>query len=230
MDENAVLNELISLSLSLGKPENDYVILGEGNTSAKIDDSCFFVKASGRTLSKSNSETFVKVSTASALALLDKEISHSQVKDALFSTLVDKQTSQQPSIETLFHAFLLSCPGINFIGHTHPTAINSILCSENSEEIIKSKIFPDDLKFCNMEYIYIKCPGPGIELAREIREKTNNYLKIHSSMPKAFMIQSHGLVVAGETAQEVEAITAMWCKTAKVMMNTFLFGGPRLLY
>lgn len=41
------LHELTALSNRIGRPENDYAILGEGNTSALIGDDSFFVKASG---------------------------------------------------------------------------------------------------------------------------------------------------------------------------------------
>jgi hypothetical protein len=33
--QNDILEQLITLSTNLGKPTNDYVILGEGNTLAK---------------------------------------------------------------------------------------------------------------------------------------------------------------------------------------------------
>ncbi len=100
MDERTVLNELVSMSLTLGKPENDYVILGEGNTSAKIDDDYFFVKASGKYLSKSDPGTFVKVKLKEALAVLDKgSLSDEEIKDALFAVCADPANKLKPSVD-----------------------------------------------------------------------------------------------------------------------------------
>lgn len=42
------LDELVELSLELGEPERDLAILAEGNTSARIDDQSFWVKAAPR--------------------------------------------------------------------------------------------------------------------------------------------------------------------------------------
>ncbi|MBI2939910.1 MAG: hypothetical protein HYY04_05675 [Chloroflexi bacterium] len=49
-DKRHVLERLLGMSPDLGKPENDYVILAEGNTSARIDSATFWVKASGARL------------------------------------------------------------------------------------------------------------------------------------------------------------------------------------
>ena len=44
------LDRLVAMSRGLGDPANDYVILGEGNTSARHDAETFWVKASGSEL------------------------------------------------------------------------------------------------------------------------------------------------------------------------------------
>ena len=41
-------NELLELSHELGAEHRQLAILGEGNTSTKLSDETFFVKASGR--------------------------------------------------------------------------------------------------------------------------------------------------------------------------------------
>ena len=45
-----ILNELLTMSQNLGDPTKDYAILGEGNTSARIDEDTFYIKASGTAL------------------------------------------------------------------------------------------------------------------------------------------------------------------------------------
>lgn len=228
MDERTALRELVDMSLLLGKPENDYVILGEGNTSAKIDDDFFFVKASGKYLSKSDEATFVKVKAKDALAILDSgELTDEEIKDALFAVCADPANKMKPSVETTFHAFLLSLPGVNFVGHTHPTAVNSLLCSVNAEEILKSRIFPDEIVYCGIEPIYIEYVDPGLQLARIMRERCFKFIEEQGCTPKVILIQNHGLVALGKTAHEVEAITAMWCKTCRVLAGASIFGGIR---
>ena len=226
MDEQTALRELVNMSLNLGKPENDYVILGEGNSSAKIDDDYFFVKASGKYMSQSDENTFVKVKSKDALAILDAgDLSDEEIKDALFAVCADPANKMKPSVETTFHALLLSLPGINYVGHTHPTAVNSLLCSVNAEEILKSRIFPDEIVYCGIEPIYLEYVDPGLQLSRVMRDRCYKFMEEHGCTPKVILIQNHGLVALGKTAHEVEAITAMWCKTCRVLAGAHTFGG-----
>ncbi len=226
MDEMTVLRELVAMSARLGKPENDYVILGEGNTSARINDDLFYVKASGKYLSLSDENTFVKVKSEDALAILDAgDLTDEEIKDALFAVCADPANKMKPSVETTFHAFLLSLPDVNFVGHTHPTAVNSLLCSVNAEKILQSRIFPDEIVYCGIQPIYIEYVDPGLELARLIRDRSFAFIKEHGCTPKVILIQNHGLIALGKTAHEVEAITAMWCKTCRVLAGAHVFGG-----
>lgn len=226
MDEQTALNELIAMSLELGKPENDYVILGEGNTSAKMDGDFFFVKASGKYLAKSDKDTFVKVRHKDALAIMEKgELTDEQIKDALFSVCADPANKMKPSVETTFHAFLLSLPDVNFVGHTHPAAVNSLLCSTRAEEILRGRIFPDEIVYCGIEPIFINYVDPGLQLSLIIRDRARKFVDEQGVVPKVILIQNHGLIACGKTAHEVEAITAMWCKTCRVLLGATQFGG-----
>lgn len=226
MDEQAVLDELVSMSLALGKPENDYVILGEGNTSARVGTDCFYVKASGNYLANSNRDTFVKVKLNDALAILDAgDLTDEEIKDALFAACADPANKMRPSVETTFHAFLLSLADVNFVGHTHPTAVNSLLCSVNAEKILGGRVFPDEIVYCGVEPIFVPYVDPGLGLARAIRERAYQFIDRQSCGPKVILIQNHGLIALGKTAHEVEAITAMWCKTCRVLAGASVFGG-----
>src|SRR2546421_21717 len=149
-DSAAVLCDLIALSRSLGEPARDLAILGEGNTSARVDESSFLVKASGKELRTADEASFVTVSFPRALEVLDgPDLSDSEVRQALLDCKLDAdQSAIVPSVETFLHAYLLSLPGINFIGHTHPAAVNSLLCSVNSREAVSGRLFPDEIVCC----------------------------------------------------------------------------------
>ncbi|MHB1319402.1 MAG: class II aldolase/adducin family protein, partial [Anaerolineae bacterium] len=69
---NDILKQLVAMSKALGDPANDYVILGEGNTSARNADGTFWVKASGYQLRTIDGNGFVRVSVARALSTLDE--------------------------------------------------------------------------------------------------------------------------------------------------------------
>ena len=65
------LDRLIAMTRHLGDPDKDYVILGEGNTSARVDEETFWVKASGSRMEQIGPDGFVLTRFAPVLALLD---------------------------------------------------------------------------------------------------------------------------------------------------------------
>ena len=141
-----VLNELLELTRYLGVPSREYVILGEGNTSARVDDETYWVKASGSGMENIGPEGLVLTRFAPVLAMLEGgDLSDDQVKANLVKAKADPDAPGHPSIEALLHALCLSLPGVTFVGHTHPTAVNSILCSEKAEEAIAGPVFPDEI-------------------------------------------------------------------------------------
>jgi len=226
MDEQMVLDQLIRMSLEIARPEMDAVILGEGNTSARIDDDFFYVKGSGKYLCNSTADSFAKVLLKQALAIIDgPDLNDEQIKDALYSVRADQSNPLKPSVETTFHAFLLSLPNVNFVAHSHATAVNMITCSKNGKDIIQGRIFPDEIVFCGVEPIWIDYTDPGLMLARTMREKVLGFVDKHGENPKTIYIQNHGLVAIGRTAHECEAITAMAIKTARVLLGATMFGG-----
>ena len=77
-NKKTILRELISMSRSLGRPEKRYAILGEGNTSARIDAETFFVKASGAQLGEADEGAFVEVKASVVLEALE----HAQARGA----------------------------------------------------------------------------------------------------------------------------------------------------
>ena len=225
-----ILEQLVTLSNTLGEPTNDYVILGEGNTSAQVDEQSFWVKASGSELRTVGSENFVQVYFEPILALLNRQnLSDDQVKQGLTDAKVDPAMPGHPSIETVLHALCLQVEGVNFVGHTHPTPVNILTCSAAFETAVGGRIFPDEIVLCGPAPALVSYADPGLPLAQAVRDSLNAYLNTYSEYPKQILLQNHGLIVLAATAQQVENITAMAVKTAKILAGTYALGGPHLM-
>jgi len=226
MSADDTLNALVACSRRLGDPALDYVILGEGNTSARIDAETFWVKASGTELRSIGTSGFVRVRFDRALAILEQgNLSDAQVKAGLEAARVDPGATAQPSVETVLHALVLKLDGVNFVGHTHPTAVNAVLCSQKAEEAIAGRLFPDEIVYCGPAPVYIPYTDPGVPLARRVRDEVNRYLDEYRETPKVILMQNHGLIALGKTASEVENVTAMYVKTARVILGAYALGG-----
>jgi len=230
MQPNDILQQLIAMSRRLGDPTNDYVILGEGNTSARADEETFWVKASGVYLPSIEGSGFVHVRCEPVLAMLDgPDLSDEEVKQELSAAKVGAQVQERPSVETVLHALALGLPDINFAGHTHPTAINALTCSVGFEEAVSGRLFPDEVVICGPAPAIVPYTDPGLPLARKVREVIARYLQDHGEPPKVTLMQNHGLFALGRTAQEVENITAMAVKTARILLGTYALGGPHFM-
>ena len=225
-----VLTQLIAMSNNLGHPANDYVILGEGNTSAQVNEETFWVKASGTQLRAIGPEGFVQVYFEPILAMLDgPDLSDVQVKQTLIAAKVDPNAAGHPSVETALHALCLKLEGIKFVGHTHPTAINMLTCSAAFETAVSGRLFPDEIVLCGPAPVVIPYVDPGLPLARAIHQRINAYLETYGELPKTIFMQNHGFIALAPTAQQVENITAMAVKAARILGGTYALGGPHFM-
>jgi len=229
-DRQQILHQLVVMSRTLGDPARDYVIMGEGNTSAKIDEETFFVKASGARLASIGEGDFVEVRIEKALALLRQEgLFDEQIRAQLERAKVDPTGPLRPSVETIMHALALQAGAARFIGHTHPTVVNAVLCSQRAEEAFSGRLFPEEIVVCGPAPAYVPYTDPGLPLARAVWAGMEKHADLYGQWPKVVLLQNHGLIAFGQSASEVIDVTAMAVKTAQVLLGTYALGGPHFL-
>jgi len=230
MSPDIILEQLVAMSRHLGEPALDYAILGEGNTSARIDGETFWVKASGAEMRTIEAGGFIQIGFDRVLALLEADtLGDDDVRACLEAAKSDPTVQARPSVETALHAVALRLEGIRFVGHTHPTAVNAILCSEKAEEAIAGRLFPDEIVHCGPAPVYVPYTDPGVPLARAVRAAIDRHLTEYREVPRVILMQNHGLIALGKTAAEIESITAMVVKTSRVILGAYALGGPHFL-
>lgn len=230
MPTNETLAQLVAMSRALGEPGNDYVILGEGNTSARAGQDSFWVKASGAELPTIGPEGFVQVSFEGVQQMLEgPDLTDEETRRSLQAAKVDANAAGHPSVETVLHALCLQLPGVNFVGHTHPTAINIITCSQELEAAVAGRLFPDEIVICGPATVVVPYTDPGLPLAREVQRRVDAYLDAYGEVPKTILLQNHGFIALGNSPRQVLSITAMAVKAARVLVGTYALGGPRFM-
>jgi len=224
------LQALVRLSRALGDPSRDWVILGEGNTSARADDATFWLKASGSELRSLTPGRCVRLRLDRILSLLDGgDLDDEAVRVRLEEAKVDPAVEPRPSVEALLHAVCLEVDGVRFVGHTHPTAVNAVACSKAFDEAVAGRLFPDEVVVCGPAPVVVPYVDPGVPLAREVRRRIEAFVRHHGERPRTILMQNHGLVALGDTASEVERVTAMAVKAARILVGTFPLGGPNFM-
>ena len=224
----SILNELVALSRHLGEEWREYVIVGEGNTSVRAEDQTFWIKASGVNLRTIDERGFVRLYLDRVLALIDQAQSDDEVTRGFNAAKVDPSATARPSIETFIHALAIAHGGAQFAGHTHPIAVNAILCS-NQAEVLTRHITPDCITVCGAHPVFVAYHDVGIALARAVRDALKQNIEQYGEPPKVVYLQNHGMLAMGRTAKEIENVTAMAVKNARTMAQTFAMGGPRFL-
>jgi len=224
--QTPILQDLLTLSHELGREERGLAMLGEGNTSTRLGEETFLVKASGTCLGTLKEADVVECRLSALLPLLEQaSLTDQQVDDALLASRVDPK-AKKPSVEAVFHAYLLSLPGIKFIGHTHATAVNQILCSPRACDFAVHRMFPDEIVCCSVASVFVPYTDPGLKLAQTIRSETEAFVKKHQRQPRVILMQNHGIITLGATWQSVLAAMLMAEKTAKIFVGAAQLGGP----
>ncbi len=224
-----ILSQLITLSHELGREDRDLAILGEGNTSARTGDATFLVKASGSSLATITPAGLTECRTEPLITLLSQPAaSDADVEQILFDSRRDA-TTRKPSVEAMFHAWLLTLPGVNFVGHTHPIAVNSLLSSPRAGDFAYRRIFPDEIVCCGSRSVLVPYCDPGLALAQSIRAAVERHQHHTGLVPRLILLENHGMIALGGTPNAVLATTLMAQKAARITLGAIAAGGPNYL-
>jgi rhamnose utilization protein RhaD (predicted bifunctional aldolase and dehydrogenase) len=214
--------DLEALCRALGAPEREWAILAEGNAAA-AEGERLLVTASGSSLRQPR---LLDVSLTAVLEAIE-----TAADDAEWARLLAAAADgggSRPTVEVGLHAVAVAA-GAAFVGHTHPTAVNGVLCSERAEALAAGALFPDQVVVCGPRPLFLPYVDPGLALARAFRDGLSAHEKTHGRLPKVAYLRSHGLVALGESALEVLQITEMADKAARVLAAALAAGGPTFL-
>ena len=224
-----IVAELLNLSHQVGRDDRRMAILGEGNTSMRVSETSFLVKASGSNLGTLTEGGLAECRFDKLLPLLDRTgMADTEVDQALLDARVNPE-DKKPSVEALFHAWLLTLPGVNAVGHCHALAVNRILCSPRAEEFARRRTFPDEVVCCGTESVYVPYVDPGLALGQAVRRETLAMIQRTGRPPRVILLKSHGIIAIGPNPTAVMASLLMAEKAAEIYYGAALLGGPDLM-
>ena len=191
------LKPIVSLSNRYGR-NPAFVLAGGGNTSVKEGD-VMYVKASGTRLATITEDGFVPVRRSGLRATMSKDYpSSDREREAAFLQDVQKarileNETRRPSVEALLHALFPQ----RYVLHLHPTKLNGLTCGQDGEAAAK-RLFGDDI-------LWIPLCRPGYILGKLCFEAMSAFHAKHGKDADQILLQNHGVFVAGETVDAVEA-------------------------
>ena len=138
---------------------------------------------------------------------------------------------RSPSIETFLHALCLRLEGVQFVGHTHPTAAVGLLCGQQSREIVHRARCSRTRSCCWARCLRVRplhrsrlAAGAGCQPpARRVPRPA-------SGVPKVILMENHGGHRAGRRRRrKCSEHHADAGKDLPVIAHALVAGGPRLL-
>lgn len=189
---NKGLEELVYRSNLIGT-DRAVCNWGGGNTSMKTIEKDFrgrdievmWVKGSGSDLATMKAHNFTGLKLEDIKPLMERnEMSDEEMVAYLSHCMIDR-SHPRASIETLLHAFL----PYKHVDHTHPDAIISICCADNGKQIAE--------EIYGNRFVWVPYIRPGFTLSKMIAEGVKN-----NPNAELVLMEKHGLVVWGETAEE----------------------------
>jgi rhamnose utilization protein RhaD (predicted bifunctional aldolase and dehydrogenase)/NAD(P)-dependent dehydrogenase (short-subunit alcohol dehydrogenase family) len=199
------LAELIGLAQRFGR-DPEFSRGGGGNASAKAGG-VLYIKPSGVPLATLEAADLVPLDIELLLAVLrderaaddtvDRGVDGDAVIRAARAARLGEPGGRRPSVELLFHALLPE----RFVLHTHPVLLNAVTCAADGAALTE-RLFGD-------RAIWVPYTDPGLPLARSIAEARRAFARrTGGSAPAVVLMQNHGVIVAADSATEIEALYA----------------------
>lgn len=220
--EPDALEAIIEMSLWAADPTRDLVILAEGNTSVKVGDR-MLVKGSGAEMRSASASDFVEVERGALKELIARgEATDDQVREGLIGART--WGDRQPSVEALLHIVCQSYSSVTAVLHTHPTAVNSLLCSSEASRLVTGSYYPDQIVTLGHNPLLIPYIDPGLPLAHAADRLVAEHIADTGAVPKVIYLQNHGMFALGGSVSEAQQITQMAVKTARVILGAASVG------
>ena len=208
-----IVSELVDLCQAIGSCP-DLVQGGGGNISVKDGDGQMYIKSSGCLLREVCEDFgYVGLEYQKVIAYYDGMADASYNLDledraADYVASLCAGSSAKPSMEAAMHAFL-----DRYVVHTHPVYLNAILCAEGGHLMVQELV-----KRIGSEATveWVDFVTPGLSLGLKIRALSQP--SYHKPLVSVFLLQNHGLLVSGDSSQQVIDYTKKINEVARDML------------
>jgi rhamnose utilization protein RhaD (predicted bifunctional aldolase and dehydrogenase) len=222
---------LLDLCHELGDPARDLVLSGEGNVSIRLGEERMLIKASGCSLRTMTADDLLEVDRHVILGLVSgADVTDDETARVYRQSIVrEDESGRMPSVEAILHAVIYEETAVGVVAHTHPVAVNALLCSTSPELLVGGALFPDQIVALGRHQLLVPYTDPGVPLAAAVRAALRGFAEQHGEPPRVVYLVNHGVFVLAGTPAEALHVTEMTVKVARVLLGTLAAGGPAFL-
>ena len=218
-------SELLDLAHWAGTHPARLVLGVEGAVAATLPSGTLAVSAAHANLARLEPGGLVELDMARARCLLElDEAGPEQIAEAQINP-----AGPAPGADLFLFAELFALEGVRFALHTQPIPVNQIVCSPRARQFSDRRNLPHEIVACGQSSLLVPFMPPGLPMAKEIRRKLVLWNDRYKETPKLVLIQNHGMIALGSTAEEVRTITEATVKYAEIFVGAAMLGGPEFL-
>jgi rhamnose utilization protein RhaD (predicted bifunctional aldolase and dehydrogenase) len=219
---------LVDLARLLGTHPDKVVVLDEGFVGGKVHGH-MVISRPGVRLGSLDRGDLIHFNPAPLLELLraDQPKRPAEEEALLASRL--QEDAPIPSSDAYVVADLLERCGSRMIVHVQPVVINQILASPRARQFADRRITLSEVFSCGLSTTLVPYADPGTALAKEVRTKVNLWRDRARIDPKVILLQNNGMIVLGDSPEEVVETVEKMVRAAEVFVGASLLGGPQFL-
>lgn len=207
--------QLIHLANHFGA-DPEFARAGGGNASVK-SDGILLIKPSGTTLADLRAADLIPLRLEPLMEALvtDESGTGDPVMAAAERARVGDPGGRRPSVEILFHALIPDA----LVLHLHPLVANAVTCNEQGRALTEQLL--------GDEALWVDYIDPGVPLARGIaRARAEFQTRTGTPAPGITLLGNHGIIVSGDTFDEVEKRTTWLTATIRGAVDAAALATP----
>jgi rhamnose utilization protein RhaD (predicted bifunctional aldolase and dehydrogenase) len=216
--------ELIELSHTLGRHPSRMVLWEEGACAMKSETS-MLVSRRGAYLAALTGGDLVELDLAKTAELIALDAA----SDETMEEVQIGAKTWKPSLDAILFAYLFSFGESKFAVHLQPLEIDQILSSPRARQFAERRSVAHEVVSRGVSTFLVAYADPGLPLAKEVKRKLALWRDRYKSIPKQIMIQNHGIIVTGNSEDEILRVAEMTLKSAQIFIGAALMGGPAFL-
>jgi rhamnose utilization protein RhaD (predicted bifunctional aldolase and dehydrogenase) len=219
---------LVDLARQLGSHPAKVVIFDEGLVGAKIDGH-LVISRPGARLGSLDRGDFIHFDGQPLIELLKTDQIRRQTEEETLITSRLGDDMPIPGPEAYFVADLLQRSESRLLAHVQPVTVNQILASPRARQFADRRITLHEIFHCGLATALVPYADPGTALAKEVRSKVNLWRDRARTDPKVVLLQNNGMVVLGDSPEEIMESIEKTLRAAEVFVGASLLGGPQYL-
>jgi len=222
-----LINEILTLSRSLGRHPARLILAEEGSLASRITDTRVAVTRRGAHLAELQAADFVHFDLQRLNEVMAVE---TVLPEDIAGARLHGEDGAEPHEDLTLFAWLLALdPSVQVAVHIHPVIVDQIIASPRARQFADRRTVHNEVLALGSASLLVNYADPGIGLTREIQKKMILWRDRNKSVPRVILVQNHGVILLGETGLGLLRSIDALLKYAELFAGASLLGGPVFL-